>query len=95
MYAKVEELQEIAAGVAVFTTASFVSENRFVGLEHQERMLRRRDELERFLIEAGVPEEPTSEFDQANHHDGRLGPAQGDCCERSGCMESPAGNFTD
>jgi hypothetical protein len=46
----------IAAGVAAFTTASIVSENRFVGLDHQERMLRRRDEREKFLAEAGVPE---------------------------------------
>lgn len=56
VYAKVEELQKIAAGVAAFTTASIVSENRFAGLDHQERMLRRRDELARFLKDAGVPE---------------------------------------
>jgi hypothetical protein len=56
VYAKVEELQRIAAGVASFTTASIVSESRFVGLDHQDRMLRQRDELERFLKDAGVPE---------------------------------------
>jgi len=47
VFAKVEELQRIAAGIASFTTASILSENRFVGLDHQERMFRRRDELER------------------------------------------------
>jgi hypothetical protein len=37
VYAKVEELQKIAAGIAAFTTASIVAENRFAGLDHQER----------------------------------------------------------
>jgi hypothetical protein len=56
VYAKVEELQRIAAGVATFTAASLVSENRFASEDHQERMLRRRDELETFLQEAGIAE---------------------------------------
>lgn len=56
VYAKVEELQRTAAGVASFTAASIVNENRFVGLDHAERMLRRRDELERFLKDTGVAE---------------------------------------
>ena len=56
VYAKVDELQRTAAGVASFTTASIISENRFAGLDHQDRMLRRRDELERFLKDVGVPE---------------------------------------
>jgi hypothetical protein len=42
--------------VASFTTASIVSESRLAGLDHEDRMLRRRDELERFLKDAGVPE---------------------------------------
>jgi hypothetical protein len=59
VYAKAEELQRIAAGVAAFTTASIVSENRFVSDDHQEQMLRRRDELAQFLKDAGIPETRT------------------------------------
>jgi Mn-dependent DtxR family transcriptional regulator len=33
-----------------------VSESRLAGLDHHDRMLRRRDELERFLKDSGVPE---------------------------------------
>ena len=56
VYAKVEELQKIAQGVASFTAASIASENRFSGLDSIERMLRRRDELLKFLAEAGIAE---------------------------------------
>jgi hypothetical protein len=56
VYAKVEELRKLAIGVAKFTAASIVSENRFAGEDHQDRMLRRRDELETFLAHAGVSE---------------------------------------
>jgi hypothetical protein len=56
VFAKVEELQRIAAGVASFTAAGIIAESRFTGLDHQDRMLRRRDELARFLQDAGVPE---------------------------------------
>ncbi|MEW5980811.1 MAG: hypothetical protein AB1806_00405 [Acidobacteriota bacterium] len=54
IYAKAEELQTIAIGVADFSAASIVSENRWAGGDHQERMLRRRDDLERFLDNVGV-----------------------------------------
>ena len=61
IYAKVEELQRVATGLATFTAASIINENRYVGEDHGERMLRRRDELEKFLSEAGVPPEKRAE----------------------------------
>jgi len=57
VYAKAEELKKMAAGVASFTAASIVNENRFVERgTQQERMLRRRDELNKFLTDAGLPD---------------------------------------
>ena len=62
IYAKVEELQQVAIGVATFTAASIVSENRFVSEDDQENMLRRRDDLEKFLAEAGVADQRRREI---------------------------------
>ncbi len=55
VYAKAEELKKMAAGVASFAAANIVNENRLVDSgTHQERMLRRRDELSKFLTDAGL-----------------------------------------
>lgn len=62
VYAKAEEVQKLAAGIASFTAASVVAESRFTGLDHQERMLRRRDELSAFLKDAGVPDDRREEL---------------------------------
>jgi hypothetical protein len=47
----------LAAGVVSFTTAAIMNENRFAGIEHHEQMLRRRDELQKVVADAGLPTE--------------------------------------
>ena len=56
VYAKAAEVRRLAAGVAAFTVAAIMGESRLAAssLEHHERMLRRRDELQKFLAESGV-----------------------------------------
>lgn len=55
VYAKVEQLQRVAEGVAAIAASSIASENRLSGEDHIERMLRRRDELIKFLTAEDVP----------------------------------------
>ena len=54
VYAKVDELKKVASGVATFTVQSIVHEGRMVGEDEEDRVLRRRDDLERFLRDAGI-----------------------------------------
>ena len=54
VFAKADEVRRLAAGVATFSVASMLDENRCPGVAPHERMSRRRDELQRFLSEAGV-----------------------------------------
>jgi len=54
VYAKVDELKKMAAGIGTFTVESIVREGRFVGEDHEDRMLSRRDDLDRFLRDAGL-----------------------------------------
>jgi hypothetical protein len=56
VYAKVDELKKVAAGIGTFIVESIVSENRYVDEDHAERMLRRRDDLDQFLRDAGISE---------------------------------------
>jgi hypothetical protein len=60
VFAKVDELKKIAAGIGTFTVASIVGEGRFVGSDHQDRMLDRRDQLDAFLKDAGIDDEQRS-----------------------------------
>ena len=53
VYAKVDELKKIAAGIAKFTVEGIVRANRWTDHTRQEQALRQRDELEVFLRETG------------------------------------------
>lgn len=56
VYAKVEQLQQMAVSLAKFSVAGIVAENRFVNEEHQAAMLHRKDELDAFLKNTGIDE---------------------------------------
>ena len=64
IFAKVEELQNVARGIATSTAHSIASENRFAREDHVVQMLNRRDQLAAFLRETGVAENRIAEVVQ-------------------------------
>jgi hypothetical protein len=61
VFAKVDELKKVAAGIATFTVESIVLENRWTDQTRQEQALRRRDKLATFLRDTGLSEPQIAE----------------------------------